>query len=80
MSDAVLYVSLALVAVAGAGVAVTRDPVCQGLVSAVFGATLAVTFLLLAAPGVAMAVVVVDAVAIPVLFLATIANARGGER
>lgn len=80
MTDLALYLALLLVAVAGTAVVLNRDPVRQSLVASAFGITLTVTFLLLAAPGVAMAVIVVDVVAIPVLVLTTIANTRGGER
>lgn len=80
MTDLALYVSLTLVAVTGAAVALIRDPVRQALVSGVFGVTLAISFLLLAAPGVAMAVIVIDVVAVPVLVLATVASVRGSNR
>lgn len=73
-------VALFLVAVTGTAVAYTQDPVHQAMVSGAFGIALGVTFLLLGAPGVAMAVVVVTAIAVPVMVLITVANIRGGER
>lgn len=73
-------IALALVAVAGTAVTYTHDPLRQALASSVFGLSLAVAFLLLGAPGVAMAVIVVTAIALPVMVLFTLANTRGGER
>lgn len=72
--------ALLLVGGAGAVVAHTHDPVPQAIASGVFGTALAVVFLLLQAPGVAMAVVVVAGVAIPVMVLVTVTNIRGAER
>lgn len=72
--------ALLLVAVTGAVVAYTMDPVRQAIASGVFGLALAVAFLLMQAPGVAMAVVVVAGIAIPVMVLITVANTRGGEQ
>lgn len=71
--------ALLLVAVTGTAVAHTQDPVRQAMVSGVFGLALTITFLLLEAPGVAMAVAVVAVVAIPVMVVITVANMRGGE-
>lgn len=79
MMDVALYLSLALVAITGTATVLTREPVRQSIVSSAFGAVMAVTFLLLAAPGVAMAVIVVDVVAIPVLVVVTMANIRRNE-
>ncbi len=75
-----LVVSLLLTAVAGTAVILTRDPIRQAVVSSVFGLALTLSFLTLQAPDVAMAVIVVNVVAIPLLVLVTMANIRGGER
>lgn len=72
--------ALLLVAASGTVVAYTQHPVRQAMASGVFGVALAVAFLLLQAPGVAMAVVVVAGVAIPAMVLVTVTNVHGGER
>lgn len=71
--------SLLLAAAAGTAVTLTEEPVRQAIVSGVFGIALTVVFLLLEAPGVAMAVVVVTVLAVPVMILVTMANIEGGE-
>lgn len=71
--------SLLLVAVGGTAVTLTKEPVLQALVSGVYGVTLAVAFLMLGAPGVAMAVVVVVMLAVPVMVLITMANVEGSQ-
>lgn len=80
MTTVAQVLALILVAALGTVVAHTQDPVRQALVSGVFGIVLAVVFLLLQAPGVAMAVIVVAGVAVPVMVLVTVTNIRGGER
>ncbi len=75
-----LVVTLLLTAVTGSAVVLTRDPVRQAVVSSVFGMALLLLFLTLEAPDVAMAVIVVNVVAIPLMVLLTMANIRGGER
>lgn len=80
MADLARVGSLALVAVLATVVVRTEDPVAQALVSGVLGLALGIVFLLLQAPGVAMAVIVVTGVAVPVMVLITVANIREGER
>lgn len=80
MTATVQIAALVLVAVLGTVVAHTHDPIRQALVAGAFGIVLAVVFLLLQAPGVAMAVMVVAGVAVPVMVLVTVTNIRGGER
>lgn len=75
-----LVVTLALTAVTGTAVILTHNPVLQAVVSSVFGLSLTLLFLTLEAPDVAMAVIVVNVVAIPLLVLVTMANIRGGEQ
>ncbi len=74
-----LVAALLLVAVSGTAVVLTRDPLHQAVVQSFFGLALAAAFLLLQAPGVAMAIIVVGVVAVPVMVLVTMANVRGGE-
>lgn len=79
MTEVAQIVSLVVVAGLGTVVAHTQDPVRQALVSGAFGLALAVAFLLMQAPGVAMAVMVVSGIAVPVMVLLTVTNVRGGE-
>lgn len=79
MMEAARILSLLLVAGLGTVVAHTQEPVRQALASGVFGLALSVTFLLMQAPGVAMAVMVVAGIAVPVLVLITVTNVRAGE-
>lgn len=65
---------LALVAASGTGVALNRDPVRQALVASFFGLMLAVLFLLLQAPDVALSEIVVGAVAVPLMILLALAK------
>lgn len=79
MTELTQILSLLLVAGLGTVVAYTDDPIPQALVAGAFGLALAVAFLLLQAPGVAMAVMVVSGIAVPVMVLITVTNIRGGE-
>lgn len=67
---------LALVAVAGTGVALTREPVSQIIGVSLFGLLLALFFLLMLAPDVALSQVVVGAVALPMMVLIALAKIR----
>jgi energy-converting hydrogenase B subunit D len=69
-------VCLLVVAVAGTGTALTRDPLRQALASAVFGLALAVLFLVFGAPDVALSQIVVAGVAVPVMVLIALAKIR----
>jgi energy-converting hydrogenase B subunit D len=69
-------VCLVVVAVAGTGTALTRDPLRQALASAVFGLALAVLFLVFGAPDVALSQIVVAGVAVPVMVLIALAKIR----
>lgn len=80
MTELTQILSLLLVAGLGTVVAYTEDPIRQALAGGAFGLALAVAFLLLQAPGVAMAVMVVSGIAVPVMVLITVTNIRGGER
>jgi energy-converting hydrogenase B subunit D len=72
-------VCLVVVAVAGTGTALTRDPLRQALASAVFGLALSVLFLAFGAPDVALSQIVVGGVALPVMVLLALAKIRLDE-
>ncbi len=73
----VLQASLIVLTVAsGVVVVFLREPLRQALMLGVHGLALALLLLLLRAPDVALAQIAVGTVAIPVMFLAAIANAR----
>jgi uncharacterized MnhB-related membrane protein len=65
----VQFVSLIVVAVGGTGVALTRDPARQALVSSIFGLSLGILFFVFQAPDVALSQIVVGAVALPAMIL-----------
>jgi len=73
-------VIVALVALAGAAVTLTRDPLRQVLVSSFYGFTMVVLFLVLQAPDVALSGLVVGAVALPLMVLLALAKVRSRER
>jgi uncharacterized MnhB-related membrane protein len=73
----IMHVSvLAMVAAAGAGVVLTRDPVSQIITLSFFGLILALFFLLMQAPDVALSQVVVGTVALPLMVLLALAKIR----
>lgn len=65
---------LLLVAVAGAGVVRTRDPLQQSIAVSFYGLTLALLFFLHQAPDVALSQIVVGAVALPLMILLALAK------
>jgi uncharacterized MnhB-related membrane protein len=67
---------LAMVAAAGTGVVLTRDPTSQIITVSLFGLVLALFFLLMQAPDVALSQVVVGAVALPLMVLLALAKIR----
>jgi uncharacterized MnhB-related membrane protein len=78
---ALLVVVLGLVAVAGTAVVLERDPLHQVMVFGLFGMLLAVLFLVLQAPDVALSELVVGAVLLPGLVLFTLVKVRAdGDR
>ena len=72
----VLAFMLVLTAVLGTTVALVREPGRQALVQSVFGLALALTFVLLQAPDVALSQIAIGVVLQPVLALATLARVR----
>ena len=67
---------LTLVALAGTGVALTRDPFAQTIALSFFGLALAVMFAIFQAPDVALSQIVVGAVALPLMLLLALAKIR----
>jgi energy-converting hydrogenase B subunit D len=77
---ALQIVILGLVAAGAPAVVLQRDPTRQAVVYSLYGLTLAVLFLVLQAPDVALSQLVVGAVAIPVVLLAAIRRVHRRER
>jgi energy-converting hydrogenase B subunit D len=61
--------ALVVVALAGTGVVLSRDPPRQALLASVFGFALAALFLAFQAPDVALSQIVVGSVALPAMIL-----------
>ncbi|HET7568710.1 MAG TPA: DUF4040 domain-containing protein [Gaiellaceae bacterium] len=70
---------LGLVALGAPLVVLTRDPLRQSLVNGVYGLSLVLLFVVLAAPDVALSMLVVSAVAYPLVILAAVARVRAGR-
>ncbi len=68
---------LVFVAVGGAAVVFTRDPLRQAIVVSFFGGLLALMFFLFQAPDVALSQIVVGAVAEPLMIVLALAKVRG---
>jgi uncharacterized MnhB-related membrane protein len=73
-------VAFALVSVAGTAVVLTRDPVRQAIVVSLYGLLLAVLFVVLQAPDVALSIIGVGVVALPLMILLAVAKTRGDQR
>jgi uncharacterized MnhB-related membrane protein len=73
-------VSLTLVGIGALAVVTTRDPLRQSLVGGIYGLTLAVLFMVLQAPDVALSELVVSSVALPFILLAALAKIQGRRR
>ena len=79
MVQALLVVAYTVVMVLGVLVVLTRDPLRQTIVNGVFGLALALLFVVLQAPDVAISEVVVSAVAFPLVLLVTIYRVRSAR-
>jgi energy-converting hydrogenase B subunit D len=73
-------VAMVLVGVLGLAVVLTREPLHQVMVFALFGSSLAVLFLVVQAPDVSLSEIVVGATAMPAMMLLTLAKVRHRER
>jgi energy-converting hydrogenase B subunit D len=67
---------LALVAVGGTAVVLTRDPRDQAIVASLYGLVLAIMFLVFQAPDVALSQITVGAVALPMMIVLALAKVR----
>jgi uncharacterized MnhB-related membrane protein len=72
--------ALALVAAGAAGVVLARDPLRQIVVNALYGLALVALFVVFQAPDVALSMLVVGAVAYPLVVLTSIARIRATRR
>jgi uncharacterized MnhB-related membrane protein len=73
-------VALLLVAVAAPTLVLTRDPLRMIVVNGVYGLLLALVFVLYGAPDVALSMLVVAAVAYPLVVLIAVARTRGRDK
>jgi energy-converting hydrogenase B subunit D len=72
-------VALALVALGGGAVVLTREPLRQAMVAGVFGLLLAIVFFLFQAPDVALSQIGVGSVALPLMILLALARIKEEE-
>jgi energy-converting hydrogenase B subunit D len=73
-------IAFSLVALGAPLVVLTRDPLRQALVNSVYGISLVCLFVVLAAPDVALSMLVVSGIAYPLVILAAVARSRNQER
>jgi len=71
---ALQIVALVLVAAAGSGVVLTREPLRQVIATGIFGLLLSVLFMVFQAPDVALSMIVVGSVALPAMLLLALAK------
>ena len=72
-------IALALVAVGGGAVVLTREPFRQAMLASLYGLLLVVLFLVYQAPDAALSALVVGSVALPLMVLLALARV-GGRR
>lgn len=79
--DLLQILSFLMVAAAGTGVVLTRDPLRQSMVASFFGMQLSILFTILQAPDVTLSEIVVGAVAFPLMVLLTVVktSAKGAQ-
>lgn len=70
---------LSLVAISGTAVVLTRDPRSQVIGLSFFGLVLACMFFVFQAPDVALSQIVIGAVALPLMFMLTMAKIRRNQ-
>jgi energy-converting hydrogenase B subunit D len=80
MADLPLIVGLGLVVAAGTATVLVRDPVRQSFVLSLLGLALAVLFLLLQAPDVALSQLAVSAALTPLMVLLSVRKVRRRAR
>lgn len=76
----VIALALVWVAIAGAAVVLTRNPLHQAFVTGFFGLTLATLYLTLQAGDVALSQIAVGAMAVPLMVLLTLSKVRARNR
>lgn len=77
---ALQVLAYALTAAGGTAVVLTRNPTHQALVLSLYGLILAVLFLLLQAPDVALSEIAIGSAAVPLILLVTLAKVRRWNR
>lgn len=70
------FMILMLVAIGGTGVVLTRNPATQAIVASLYGLLLAILFVALQAPDVALSALVVSVIVMPLLTLLALAKVR----
>lgn len=80
MTELLQATALALVAIGGTAVVLTRDPLRQVFVLSLYGFLLAIMFLLVQAPDVAFSELAVGTVAVPLLILVALAKVRSRDQ
>jgi uncharacterized MnhB-related membrane protein len=73
-------VSFGLVALGAPLVVLTRDPLRQAIVNGIYGVSLVCLFVVLEAPDPALSMLVVSAIAYPLVILAAITRSRGERK
>ncbi|MGI8903041.1 MAG: Na(+)/H(+) antiporter subunit B [Solirubrobacteraceae bacterium] len=77
--SALQIVVLLIVAGAGTGVVLTREPLRQVIASGIFGLLLSVLFMLFQAPDVALSMIVVAGVALPAMLLLALSKMQADD-
>jgi energy-converting hydrogenase B subunit D len=76
MTDVLVVVALALVAVAGTAVVLARDPAGQAVTLSMSGLALTVLFVVLQAPDVALAQLAVGSAVVPLMVMLAVRTTR----
>lgn len=71
---------LVMIALAGTGVALTRDPLEQAMAASFMGMLLTVFFAVFHAPDVALSQLVVGALALPLMVVLALSKVRRGDK
>ncbi|HEX8947598.1 MAG TPA: hydrogenase subunit MbhD domain-containing protein [Dissulfurispiraceae bacterium] len=71
------FIIYLLLAVVGAGVVFTRDPLPQAIVAGIYGMLLSLLFIALQAPDVALSEIAIGAVMFPLMVLLALTKIRG---
>ncbi len=74
-----IFLALGLVTVAGTVVVLTRDPARQAVILSVFGLTLAIFFVTVQAPDVALSQLAIGTAVVPLMIMLTIQKLSGRQ-